>query len=210
MSLMRGECFVLQSTEYLHHHVGTEKSECFYFQAMGLARVARKYGTRFVGRAARIEVSDTEDALHQHAGATIVFITSGEGFFKMKGGPHKVGEGDIIYVPPMTPHLSIAKKGTRMIELVVYLGDIEDMQISLPVPEGGVTNRLHLAVLAKGFTRATFFEALKKEGGACPLKHYRVYAWLDESLPKRPSRCYQSTIAAVLEIPLSEIKKIID
>ncbi len=90
-------------------------------------------GNGLVARAARIEVKDTEVDMHQHRGAVIAFITAGNGFLKTKVGEMKLKQGDIIYIPEMTPHLSIADKGTVMIEHIVYLALKEDWQESFPV-----------------------------------------------------------------------------
>src|SRR5207237_923554 len=98
--------------DYIHHHSGTEESSCFYFPALALADLAAMHGGKFVARAARIEVTDVDDELHQHAGATIVFITSGSGIFRSAEGEQKIRAGDVVYMPPMTSHLSVADKDT--------------------------------------------------------------------------------------------------
>ena len=74
-----------------------------------------------------------EAKLHKHAGATFVIVTSGSGTFRDENGVRVVRQGDMIYVPPDTPHLSIADKKTTMIEMVVYIGESGDMQASLSV-----------------------------------------------------------------------------
>ena len=123
--MTKGNCTVLKANEYMHQHVGSEQSGCFYFSALDIPAGA-------VARAARIEVRDTDDVLHQHRGAVVAFITAGNGIFKTKEGNISVATGDTIYIPAMTPHLSIADKGTVMIEHIVYLGPANEWQDSLP------------------------------------------------------------------------------
>jgi mannose-6-phosphate isomerase-like protein (cupin superfamily) len=123
---------VISPTDHTeHHHVGSERSSCFYYPTWNLSLLPS--GNNVV-RPGRIEVSDTEAELHQHAGVTIVFIASGSGVFKSTdSGNEKVRAGDMIIIPPMSPHLSVADKGTTMIEWIVYLGEQDDIQKSLPV-----------------------------------------------------------------------------
>lgn len=125
--MTKGNCTVLKANEYAHEYVGSEQSGCFYFASLDLSSLP----ARSVARAARIEVRDTDDALHQHRGAVVAFITAGNGMFKTKEGDIPVRTGDTIYIPPMTPHLSLADKGTVMIEHIVYLGAKDDWQESL-------------------------------------------------------------------------------
>ena len=125
-------CKIFGPRDHVHHHVGAEESSCFYFPTLQLAELA-KHCESFVARAARIEVNDVDAPLHRHEGATIVFITAGSGTFKTAEGERVVNVGDVVYVPPMTPHLSIADPHTTMIEWVVYIGEESDVQKSLPV-----------------------------------------------------------------------------
>lgn len=132
--MKKGNCVVLKATEHAHSHVGNEESGCFYWEPLpvhDLAQSFKEKGGEFTVRAARIEVKDTEVGLHKHEGATIAFITAGAGMFKTSEGDVSVQTGDVIYIPAMTPHLSIADKGTVMIEHIVYLGGESDWQASL-------------------------------------------------------------------------------
>jgi len=123
-------CVVIGPRDHAHHHVGEEESSCFYFAEHSLETLVVR---SLVGRFCRIEVSDKEAKLHKHAGATFVIVTSGSGTFRDENGVRVVRQGDMIYVPPDTPHLSIADKKTTMIEMVVYIGESGDMQASLSV-----------------------------------------------------------------------------
>ena len=72
---------------------------------------------------------DNSDAkLHEHLGATIAFITSEAGRFLFADGERPVRAGDVLYIPPRTPHLSVAHGGTTMTEWIVYLGAKDDVQ----------------------------------------------------------------------------------
>ena len=116
------------------HHSGNEGSSCFYFPAVSLKDFAQsclsslKHGGGFYGRFARIEVTDKQGPLHAHPGATFVVITAGRGYFLTRKLEYILGPGDMIYVPPGTPHLSVAIPHTTMIEHIVYLGEKHDRQ----------------------------------------------------------------------------------
>lgn len=131
----KGACTVLRADEHEKHRVGEEQSGCFYFSPLGISSLVdslKKEGKDASVRAARIEVTDTDVELHKHPGAVVAFITAGRGIFKTTEGDLRVQEGDVIYIPENTPHLSIADKGTVMIEHIVYISDPEDMQVSMP------------------------------------------------------------------------------
>jgi quercetin dioxygenase-like cupin family protein len=77
----------------------------------------------------RIEVTDEYGPLHYHNGATIVFITSGFGLIRVNDTQNElVRAGDIVLIPPRAKHLSVAAKGTTMIEHIVFLGAAGDLQ----------------------------------------------------------------------------------
>lgn len=126
-----GGCQVFKPNDYIEHHIGTENSSCFYFTPFSLAPLVEELlrsGKALTGRVARIEVTDTEDQMHQHEGATIVYIAFGSGIFKTLEGDVSVQAGDWVYIPPNTPHLSVAAKGTTMPEVGLYLGAPLDRQ----------------------------------------------------------------------------------
>jgi mannose-6-phosphate isomerase-like protein (cupin superfamily) len=134
---------IIKATDPGEHHVGNEDSSCFYFSPISLAHHAyvcmalfanngRKDDGGYWGRFARIEVADKVTPLHAHPGATFVIITAGCGIFMTEDGNHEVSPGDMIYVAPGTPHLSVAIPHTTMIEHIVYLGERLDRQSLLP------------------------------------------------------------------------------
>jgi mannose-6-phosphate isomerase-like protein (cupin superfamily) len=119
-------CKVLRPPDFDQQYVGKEGSSCFYYKPFDILG-------RYV-RFCRIEVKDKKAPLHKHEGATLVLVTAGSGIFKKESGRSvRVRQGDMIYVPPNTAHLSIADKNTTMIEHVVYIGDEGDRQKSVPV-----------------------------------------------------------------------------
>ena len=126
------KCVVIRPNDFVRHHVGEERSSCFYFEPFALDAMVMAHGRSLTAHPARIEVSDQDAPLHKHAGVTIAFITAGQGVFRSPDGAVRVGTNDIIIVPPFTPHLSVADTGTTMIEHVVYLGAYSDNQGSIP------------------------------------------------------------------------------
>lgn len=127
-----GGCLLFSPNDREHYHTGSEESGCFYFPALPLGPLMGTGGAS--ARAARIEVKDKDDDLHMHKGAVIAFISAGSGVFKTCEGIVDVRQGDIIYIPPLTAHLSVAERNTVMIEHIVYLSSADDMQESIAVP----------------------------------------------------------------------------
>ena len=132
-------CIVIRPGGHAHHHLGDESSSCFYNEAFDLSSQASALATageKFVAWTGRIEVKDDDSTgLHQHPGTTIALITAGSGIFKMVEDGEivdvRVNHGDLIIVPPNTPHLSIADPDTTMIEHITYLGAESDRQTSI-------------------------------------------------------------------------------
>lgn len=115
------------------HMVSDQISDasCFYFPSeslQGLMHDFMKAGKEFAALPGRIEVSDADGLLHYHQGLTIVFITSSFGEIKMVSECIPIRAGDIVVVPPRTKHLSVAAKGTTLIEHIVFIGEKGDMQ----------------------------------------------------------------------------------
>ncbi|MEO6536464.1 MAG: AraC family ligand binding domain-containing protein [Candidatus Paceibacterota bacterium] len=131
------QCLIIRPGEYTKHFVGSEESHSFHYPTQvlsALAEAAARTGKQLVSHIVRIEVRDTEDHLHMHAGMTIVLVTAGHGIFRDETGEYAVSTGDRIVVPPMTPHLSIAAPYTVMIEDGIYTSTDDDPQLSISVP----------------------------------------------------------------------------
>ncbi|MDB5245284.1 MAG: hypothetical protein JWN90_389 [Parcubacteria group bacterium] len=129
-------CLIIRPSDYTSHFVGSEQSHSFHYPAQdltGLVAAAAKAGKRLMNHVVRIEVRDTEDDLHMHAGMTNVLITAGHGVFRDNTGEYPVSTGDRIIVPPMTAHLSIAARHTVMVEDGIYTGFETDSQLSIRV-----------------------------------------------------------------------------
>jgi len=133
-----GGCVIYRPSDYIEHYIGSEQSSCFYFRHFslgGLVDELKRAQQELTGRFALILVTDTMDKLHAHAGATNVYIPFGSGQFYTLEGFVPVRAGDCVHVPPNTPHLSVADKGTVMPEIVFYLGAPDDRQASREVPQ---------------------------------------------------------------------------
>jgi len=111
---------VFASSGFSHHRQAAD-ANCFYFDPIEVA-------VKLVARPGRIEVSDKDGPLHYHDGATIIFITSGSGMIKTETGDIPVKTGDIILIPPLTKHLSVATHGTELFEEIVYISNVNDIQ----------------------------------------------------------------------------------
>lgn len=65
-------------------------------------------------------VNDVKQPLHKH-NATVAFICQGTGYILTPTGRHELTKGDMVFIPENLPHISVAKTGTSLIELVVTL-----------------------------------------------------------------------------------------
>ena len=121
---------VIRADEHASHYQITDAS-CFYFPILplqGLIQAVQQEKKELVALPGRIEVSDKNGSLHYHHGVTIAFITAGFGIVKTLSKDIPIRTGDIILIPSMARHLSIAAQGTTMTEHIVFLGAKDDLQ----------------------------------------------------------------------------------